>query len=103
MPVTYEHTMRLRRVTTGTPGKKCAPTAMRLIRDYVTKLTKIEDVRLDPSVNCFVWSRGIRHLPRRIRIEINVVDQEDHKYVIVAHKQVETFKGLTTEKKIISE
>lgn len=103
MPVTYEHTIRLRRAAGRSPGKKHAPTAVRAIKDYVAKLTKVKDVRLDPSVNCFVWSRGICRLPRRIRIEINVVEQDDYKYVVVAHKQVETFKGLSTEKKLISE
>lgn len=99
MGLIYEHTVRLNKAVRGKPSKKAAPIAIRAIRAQIEKLTKVEDVRLDPSVNVFVWSRGIRHVPRRIRLEIRMEGDDEHKYAYVINKDVENFKNLTTEKR----
>ncbi|ESU35278.1 LSU ribosomal protein L31E, partial [Giardia duodenalis] len=99
MGIVYEHTIRLNKAVRGKPSKKAAPIAIRAIRAQVEKLAKVEDVRLDPSVNVFVWSRGIRHVPRRIRLEVRLEGDDEHKFAYVINKDVENFKHLTTEKK----
>jgi large subunit ribosomal protein L31e len=62
-----------------------------------------QDVRVDPSLNRFVWSNGIRNVPRKIRVRISRKKNEDEDakdkfYSLVQHVQVDTFEGLKTEK-----
>ena len=60
-------------------------------------------VRIDPDVNRFIWNQGIRNIPRRIRVRLsrrkNEEDESGNKfYTEVKLLNVETFKGLLTEK-----
>lgn len=62
-----------------------------------------QDVRVDPSLNRFVWSNGIRNVPRKIRVRISRKKNEDEDakdkfYSLVQHLNVDTFEGLKTEK-----
>ena len=36
-----------------------------------------EDVRVDPSLNEAVWAKGIRNLPRRIRVRLQRKKKEE--------------------------
>lgn len=37
-----------------------------------------EDVRIDPTVNKYVWSKGVHNVPRRIRVRLSrKVNEED--------------------------
>jgi large subunit ribosomal protein L31e len=58
---------------------------------------------VDPSLNRFVWSQGIRNVPRKIRVRISRKKNEDEDakekfYSLVQHLQVDSFEGLKTEK-----
>ena len=71
------------------------------------------DIRLDPSVNQGVWSRGVRNVPHRLRIRLErklaaATGQADEGaaqqgnddgsgvYCLVTPVQVDSFKGLQT-------
>jgi len=61
-----------------------------------------EDVRIDTTLNKYVWSNGIRNLPRRIRVRLSRRKAEDEGgkgqyYTLVQHLDVDSFKGLKTE------
>jgi large subunit ribosomal protein L31e len=65
-----------------------------------------EDVRLDVSLNKAVWAKGIRNVPRRVRVRLhrkrNQDEESDHKlYTLVTFVPVESFKTLQT--KVIDE
>ena len=60
-------------------------------------------MRIDPSLNRAVWLNGIRNVPRRIRVRISRVRNEDEDakekfYSLVQHIEVDSFRGLHTEK-----
>jgi large subunit ribosomal protein L31e len=60
-------------------------------------------VRVDTALNRFVWSQGIRNVPRKIRVRISRKKNEDEEsadkfYSLVQHLKVESYKGLKTEK-----
>jgi large subunit ribosomal protein L31e len=38
-----------------------------------------EDVRIDTSLNKFIWSNGVRNLPKRVRVRIARRKNEDDK------------------------
>lgn len=53
-------------------------------------------------MNRFVWSTGIRNVPRKIRVRISRKKNEDEDakekfYSLVQHIQVPSFDGLKTE------
>jgi large subunit ribosomal protein L31e len=102
-PITRDYTVHLSKFTLGKPFKKRAPTAVRRLRDYVEKVMSTKDVRIDTSVNKFIWSQGIRNLPTRIRVRLSRRRNEDEEakekfYTLVQHIPVASFKALETEK-----
>ena len=51
---------------------------MDTIRKFAQKAMCTEDVRIDPTVNKFVWSKGVHNVPRRIRVRLSrKVNEED--------------------------
>lgn len=88
--------------------KKKAPKAIKEIRKFTQKAMGTIDVRVDVKLNKHVWSRGIRSVPRRVRVRIarKRNDEEDAKeefysLVTVAEIPPEGLKGLGT--KVIDE
>jgi large subunit ribosomal protein L31e len=73
------------------------------IRKFAQKMMSTTDVRLDPKANKALWSRGVRNVPKRVRVRIarRRNDDEDAKeefysYVTVAEIPAEGLKGLGT-------
>ncbi|KAG6792923.1 hypothetical protein POTOM_002088 [Populus tomentosa] len=84
--------------------KKKAPKAIKEIRKFAQKAMKTTDVRVDVKLNKHVWSRGIRSVPRRVRVRVarKRNDEEDAKeefysLVTVSELPPEGFKGLGTK------
>ena len=50
--------------------KKRAPRAMKVIREFAKKTMGTSEVILDASVNQHVWAKGIKGVPRRIRVKL---------------------------------
>lgn len=88
--------------------KKKAPRALREIRGLVSKMMKTSDVRIDPKLNQFMWSQGIRNLPRKVRVRVSRKRNEEESksgnewYSLVQHVQVENFSEKLTEKAKVS-
>ena len=51
--------------------KRRAPRCMDCIRKFAQKAMCTEDVRIDPTVNKYVWSKGVHNVPRRIRVRLS--------------------------------
>jgi large subunit ribosomal protein L31e len=82
--------------------KKRAPRAIREIVKFVKSTMGTEDVRVDPLVNKYVWSQGIRNVPKRIRVRLHRKRNEDEEaqeklYTHVTFVSVPTFKSLETK------
>ena len=79
------------------------------IKTFAQKMMKTSDVRVDVKLNKAVWSKGIRNVPKRIRVQISRrrndnedADEEMYSYVTVCEDvQKGDFKGLGT--KVITE
>jgi large subunit ribosomal protein L31e len=58
---------------------------------------KTSDVRVDPKLNQFIWSQGVRNLPRKVRVRISRKRLEEEGksgnewYSLVQHVHVERF------------
>ena len=94
----YIQTIVLSKQAEGIAFKKRAPRCIREIKRIAAKTTKIDDIRIGEDVNLFVWSKGIRAPPRKIRVQFEEKEEDQHKFVEVSFIDVESFKGLRQEK-----
>ncbi|KAI3801187.1 hypothetical protein L1987_29291 [Smallanthus sonchifolius] len=102
--VTREYTINLHKRLHGCTFKKKAPKAIKEIKKFAQNAMGTTDVRVDVKLNKYVWSRGIRSVPRRVRVRIarKRNDDEDAKeelysLVTVAEIPTEGLKGLGTK------
>lgn len=56
--------------------KNRAKRAVKLLRKFIIRHTKVEKVKIDNEVNMLIWSRGIEKPPRRIRVSVEVKPEE---------------------------
>lgn len=64
------YTIPIRRYVVHLPRKRRTPAAIKLIKRYVARHMKAEEssVWIDPPVNEVMWSRGIEHPPKLIKV-----------------------------------
>ena len=60
-----------------------------------------EDIRIDHNLNNFIWSRGIKGTPYRVRVRLERKRNEEETggeemYTLVRYIPVDSFKGLRT-------
>src|SRR6478609_9586023 len=67
------------------PNNQRAKRAINMIREFATKHMKSENVKIEEEVSHLVWTRGIRHPPRKIRVKIT----KDDGNIIVSKYQEE--------------
>ena len=68
-----------------TPRPYRAPRAIRILREFISRHMKVEDVRLSQELNSFIWSRGIEKPPRRVRVRVGK-DKDNVAWVYPAKK-----------------
>merc|ERR1711965_437124 len=78
--------------------------AVRDNRRFAQKEMHTQDVRVDTQLNRHMWSRGIRNVPRLVRVRISRKknEEEDAKqpfYSTVQLLEVESFENLQTERR----
>ena len=59
----------------ATPRGKRTPRASRMLREFVKRHMKVENVEISNEVNEELWARGIRKPPREIKVRL-VKDKE---------------------------
>merc|ERR1712193_327419 len=99
--VTREYTINLHKRIHGLQFKKRAPRAIREIKKFAETMMGTPDVRIDVSLNKYVWSQGVRNVPKRARIRLarrhnDDEDSTNKLYSLVSVVKVDTFKGLQT-------
>ncbi len=96
-------TINVHKLAHRTQFKKKAPKAVKAIKQLVAKMMRTADVRVDPKLNQFIWSQGVRNLPHRVRVRISRKKNEEEGaqgeyYSLVQHVHLEDFSGRLTEK-----
>ena len=83
--------------------KKKAKRAISEIKKFAGAMMDTSaDVRVETKLNKFVWSKGIRNIPKRVRVRLSRKRNEDEEsaeqlYTLIQYVEVPTFKGLQTE------
>merc|ERR1712141_707105 len=99
--VTREYTINLHKRIHGMQFKKRAPRAIREIKKFAESMMGTPDVRIDVGLNKYVWSKGVRNVPRRARVRLSRRHNDDEDsanklYTLVTVIPVDSFKGLQT-------
>ncbi len=104
--LTYECTIHVGKLVKGSKFAARAPKAVKKIRAFAGKLMKTKDNRVDASLNTYIWSRGVKGVPKRIRVRITrkVSENPDGRskrkrlHTIISHAgDVPSLKGLLTK------
>ena len=71
------------------PSHERADRAMSLIRAHLAKHFSVDEdsVRLDPSINEEIWSRGRSNPPRKLRVRAARFDEEGEAIVEAEHAE----------------
>merc|ERR1711965_1200348 len=101
--ITREYTIHLRKLLHGVGFKKRAPRAVKEVKAFAKKMMGTDDVRVDTKLNKFLWSRGIKGVPGRVRVRLARKRNDDEEaaeklYTLCMHVPVERYqyKGLQT-------
>lgn len=68
------------------PRPERAPKSIKLIRKYVLRHMKPEDVKIQDGLNRYIWARSIEKPPRRVRVRVTR-DKEGVAKVYLFQKQ----------------
>ena len=63
------------------PDNQRAKRAVNMIKEFARHHMKIEQVKLEEDVSHLLWSKGIKHPPRKIRVRMTKTDEG---YVLVS-------------------
>mmetsp|Transcript_10539 Transcript_10539/g.12056 ORF Transcript_10539/g.12056 Transcript_10539/m.12056 type:complete len:119 (+) Transcript_10539:31-387(+) len=101
-PVTRDYTVNLHKRLQKIAFKRRAPRAIKELVQFAQKNMFTQDVRVDQKLNQYLWSRGVRNVPKRVRVRISRRRNEDDEskgkfYSLIQHIPTENFKGLITE------
>ena len=105
--ITYECTIHMGKNLKGRTFHKRAPTAVKKVREFAQTLMRTKDNRVDASLNNFLWSRGVKGVPKRVRVRIerkvaeqgeNATGSRKHLYSVVSYVPCDSFENkLTTQ------
>mmetsp|Transcript_31816 Transcript_31816/g.84967 ORF Transcript_31816/g.84967 Transcript_31816/m.84967 type:complete len:120 (-) Transcript_31816:206-565(-) len=99
--ITREYTINLHKRLIGGTFRKRAPRAITAVRNFAQKTMGTSDVRVDQKLNKFLWSKGVKNVPYRVRVRLSRKrnDDEDAKeklFTLCTLVEVDTFKGVGT-------
>ena len=72
------------------PDNQRAKRAVNMIKEFARHHMKTEQVKIEEYVSHLLWSRGIKHPPRKIRVRMTKTDEG---YVLVSKYEAEEGSG----------
>lgn len=57
------------------PDNIRAKRAINMVREFARHHMKVEDIKIEESLAHHIWSRGIKHPPRKIRVRMTKTDE----------------------------
>ena len=90
-----EYVIPLRRGFQNTPRYKRTHKAVRVLREFLVKHLKSENIKLGPKLNDFIWRHGIQNPPPKVSVTAtkdkdNVVRVELQGFDYIDFKQIES-------------
>ncbi len=63
------YTVPFRKVKKASRKKRSAK-AVKILKDFIQRHTKTEDIRIDSTLNEKIWEKGIENPPSKLRIRV---------------------------------
>ena len=82
------------------PDNQRAKRAVNMVKEFARHHMKIEQVKLEEDVSHLLWSRSIKHPPRKIRVRMTKTDEG---YVLISKYEGEEVSTEKDDKKTKSE
>ena len=82
------------------PDNQRAKRAINMIKEFARHHMKTEQVKLEEDVSHLIWSRGIKHPPRKIRVRMTKTDEG---YILVSKYEGEEETVEKVEEKDVAE
>ena len=76
------------------PDNQRAKRAINMIKEFARHHMKVEQVKLEEDVSHLIWSRGIKHPPRKIRVRMTRTDEG---YILVSKYEGEEEEAIEKE------
>ncbi|VVC99893.1 unnamed protein product [Leptidea sinapis] len=95
-------TIRIHKRLHGVGFKRRAPRAIKEVRKFAEKQMGTPDVRVDTRLNKYLWSKGVRNVPFRVRVRlsrrrIDDGDSAQKLFTLVTYVPVASIKDLQKE------
>lgn len=99
-----EYIIPLREKSRVVPRYKKTPKAIKTIKEFIARHMKVENrdlnkVKIDKDLNQFMWARGIRKHPHKIKVKVTK-EGENIKVELVDYPNNLKFKKLREERKV---
>ncbi len=78
------------------PDNQRSKRAVNMIKEFARHHMKVEQVKLEEDVSHLIWSRGIKHPPRKIRVRMTRTDEG---YILVSKYEGEEEEVIEKEEK----
>ena len=82
------------------PDNQRAKRAINMIKEFTRRHMKTEEVKIEEDLSHLIWSRGIRHPPRKIRVRMTRTDEG---YVLISKFEGEEEQIEKKEEKLDTE
>ena len=69
-------TVPIRKTIVGRARWQRAKHAVKAIKEFVRKNTKAEQVKIQPSLNRYVWQQGACYTHSKIRVKVTIDDEK---------------------------
>jgi large subunit ribosomal protein L31e len=101
--IAREYIIPLREKSRVVPRYKKTPKAIKTIKEFIARHMKVENrdlnkVKIDKDLNQFMWARGIRKHPHKIKVKVTK-EGENIKVELVDYPNNLKFKKLREEKR----
>ncbi len=85
-----------------TPDNQRAKRAINMIKEFARHHMKTEEIKIEEDVAHQIWSRGIKHPPRRIRVRMTKTDEG---YILISpyEEEIESAVKPAKEKEVAEE
>ncbi len=100
-----EYVIPLRRGFLNTPRYKRTNKAVRVLKEFLVKNMKSENIRIGPRLNLFLWKDGIRNPPAKVKVTVTkdkegIVRAELIGFQYVDFKQIESEEPKNLKEKL---
>ena len=80
-----------------TPNNQRAKRAINMVKEFARRHMKMEQIKIEEDLSHLLWSRGIKHPPRKVRVRMTKTDEG---YVLISKYEGEQHLDEKKDEKI---